>query len=104
MHGRNPKLMTDLDMARATGPQSSRNLRRAVSPDRHRLTVAPREAATMLGVDVSFVYTWVRTGELAHFMAGRAIKIPVEGLDEFIRQKSGLTRQRTSASKINRVP
>ncbi len=57
----------------------------------------------MLGVDVSFVYTWVRTGELPHFMAGRAIKIPVEGLDEFIRQKSGLTRQRTSASKINQA-
>lgn len=55
----------------------------------------------MLGVDVSFVYTWVRTGELSHFMAGRAIKIPVEGLHEFIRRKSGLTRQPTTARRIN---
>ena len=103
MHGRNPFPMTDLDMARATGPRTSRNLRHALSPERVRLTVAPREAATMLGVDVSFVYNWVRAGELPHFMAGRAIKIPIEGLDEFIRQKSGLTRQRTLASRINRV-
>ena len=93
--------MTDLDMVRATGSESSRDLRRAISPDQERLTVAPREAARMLGVDVSFVYTWVRTGELPHFMAGRAIKIPIEGLREFIRQKSGLTRRRSSASRIS---
>ena len=91
--------MTDLDTVRATEPESSRDLRRAISPDRERLTVAPREAATMLGVDVSFVYTWVRTGELPHFKAGRAIKIPIEGLQQFIREKSGLTCRRTSASR-----
>ena len=93
--------MTDLDMVRATEPESSHDLRSAISPDGERLTVAPREAATMLGVDVSFVYTWVRTGELPHFMAGRAIKIPIEGLREFIRQKSGQTSRRTLASRIN---
>ena len=95
--------MTELDVAPHDGDRTARTLRSTPPPGHERLTVSPREAATMLGVDVSFVYTWVRTGELPHFMAGRAIKIPIEGLREFIRQKSGLTRQRTSASKINRV-
>ena len=92
--------MTDLDMA-PTDPPTTPSLRRAIALEQDRLTVSPREAARMLGLDVSFVYTWVRTGELPHFMAGRAIKIPIEGLREFIRQKSGLTRRRTSASRIN---
>lgn len=101
MPGRNQLLMTDLDMARATDPKSSCDRPRATTPDQERLTVAPHEAATMLGVDVSFVYTWVRTGELPHFKAGRAIKIPIEGLRQFIREKSGLTSRRTLASRIN---
>ena len=55
-----------------------------------RLTVTPKQAARLAGVDVSFVYAWVHSGELPHFCAGRSIKIPVEGLHEFIRRKSGI--------------
>ena len=56
-----------------------------------RLTVAPKEAASMIGCDVSFVYEWCRTGELASFRVGeRAIRIPVEAVRAFVRQRSGM--------------
>ena len=44
----------------------------------------------MAGVDVSFVYAWVRAGELPHFFVGRAIKIPIEALRDFIRRRAGM--------------
>ena len=58
--------------------------------DLQRLTLTPKEAARVAGVDVSFVYAWVHSGELPHFYVGRSIKIPVEGLREHIKRKSGM--------------
>ena len=58
--------------------------------DLQRLTLTPKEAARMAGVDISFVYAWVHSGELPHFYVGRSIKIPVEGLREHIKRKSGM--------------
>lgn len=45
------------------------------------------EAAIALGLGRSLVYTLVATGELTSIKIGRARRIPVGAIDEFIEQR-----------------
>lgn len=45
------------------------------------------EAATALGLGRSLVYTLVTTGELVSIKIGRARRIPLSALDEFIARR-----------------
>ena len=45
------------------------------------------EAAATLGLGRSFVYTLVATGELMSIKIGRARRIPISAIDEFITRR-----------------
>ena len=45
------------------------------------------EAATALGLGRSLVYTLVTTGELTSIKIGRARRIPIGAIDEFIARR-----------------
>lgn len=45
------------------------------------------EAASALGLGRSLVYTLVATGELTSIKIGRARRIPVSAIDEFIERR-----------------
>ena len=45
------------------------------------------EAATALGLGRSLVYTLVATGELTSIKIGRARRIPIGAIDEFITRR-----------------
>jgi excisionase family DNA binding protein len=49
-----------------------------------RLTRKPEEAAPMLGLGRSAVYSLVRAGELRSIKVGRKILIPVTAIEEFL--------------------
>ena len=94
--------MPKRDWAKSAARRVDRRVGNGMDPDLGRLTVTPREAAKMAGVDVSFVYAWVRAGELPHFFVGRAIKIPIEALRDFIRRRAGMPQSLQSTTSTRK--
>ncbi len=47
----------------------------------------PREAADMLSISYSRLYTLIMRGEIASFKAGRSRLIPLTALEAFIRER-----------------
>jgi excisionase family DNA binding protein len=57
------------------------------------------EAATALGLGRSLVYALVATGELTSIKIGRARRIPIGAIDDFIEQR---LKQETSGIEARR--
>ncbi len=52
-----------------------------------KLAVTPKEAARMLSISYSRLYTLIMRGEIASFKAGRSRLIPLTALKAFIRER-----------------
>ena len=61
-----------------------------------KLLLSVKEASELLGVGTGLVYEMVRKHEIPHIRLGRLVKIPLQGLETWIAQQSGLA---TSASE-----
>ena len=58
-----------------------------------KLLLTVQEAADRLGIGRSLVYQLLQTGQLGSVKLGRARRIPVARLEEFVRQLEGEPQQ-----------
>jgi excisionase family DNA binding protein len=58
-----------------------------------RLLYRPREVAEITGMALSYVYRLIASGELPSLRHGRLVRVPAQGLREWIDQKCGSRRQ-----------
>lgn len=54
-----------------------------------KLLLTPSEAADLLGVGRSKVYRLLATGELPGIRVGHAVRVPLEDLRRWVRDRSG---------------
>jgi excisionase family DNA binding protein len=54
------------------------------APEKRKLLVSPQEAAEMLGINRSTLYQLLMRGDIVSFKIGRARRIPVKALEEWI--------------------
>jgi excisionase family DNA binding protein len=59
-----------------------------------RLLLRPTEAATALGIGRSKAYELLRSGDLPSVRVGRAVRVPIEGLRDWIARQSLATESR----------
>ena len=61
-----------------------------MQPRNEPLTYSVAEAAEALGIGLNATYELVNSGRVKSFKIGRKIRVPREGLVEFIRRASGV--------------
>lgn len=52
------------------------------------LTYTPTQAAAAIGIGIVATRRLIRIGELAHFMQGRHIKVPIRAVEIYIERKA----------------
>jgi excisionase family DNA binding protein len=75
-----PLAPSEVSTMSAPAPLPSSNAPAPVAP----LVVTPREACRLLSVCLSRLYVMLRSGELDNFYCGRARRIPLRAIEEYI--------------------
>jgi excisionase family DNA binding protein len=74
-------------MSSAPLPSARANLPALAQASVTPLAVSPREASRLLSIGISHLYALMRAGELDNFHCGRARRIPIQSIQEYVARR-----------------